>query len=462
MKRKDFKFLSRRRFLRGTGVALVGLPLLESVREGPASAATGAPPPRFINVHCSSGVNTDRFWPSLGRLEPTSFAGTGMEAVADYASRMVIPRGVHGYPIGTWSGHLEGTTQALTAAPMANELAQGISIDQLIARHVQGTQAFVLKPGGRDHGVPAFNSISYTAPGVLASAESSPDRAYRSMMGLGGGGGGATDDPLALKRRSVLDLVRGEFEELRTLDFSAEDRLKLEQHFALIRDVEVMVGSPEVVACELADVHLGELGMISADDVEVNANFPLATRLMVRIAALAVACGYSSSVVIQLGAAVAGSPMYRWDGIQHDYRHHPLSHGTTGDNDGDEVLGWQDMIFDIDRWNMAEFRQLLDLLDGYAEAEGRSLLDNTVVFYSNEFSHGQGHTTGDLPLAVFGGAGRFRLGESLVVQGSSADIAGTTDPGNSNRLLRTILDSLEVPPEGFSDGPSSAFEELLV
>jgi hypothetical protein len=124
------------------------------------------------------------------------------------------------------------------------------------------------------------------------------------------------------------------------------------------------------------------------------------------------------------------------------------------------VNGYLDMLYDIDLWNMAEFAKLLELLDSYPEADGKTLLDAVVVFYTNEFSHGQGHTTGDLPLAVVGGGGFFRLGESFVVDGSQADIAGTMQ-GNSNRMLATILASLGVSQDGFSDGEASPFSQLM-
>jgi hypothetical protein len=98
-------------------------------------------------------------------------------------------------------------------------------------------------------------------------------------------------------------------------------------------------------------------------------------------------------------------------------------------------------------------------MDGYDEGGGRSLLDNTVTLYSNEFSHGQGHTTGDLPYMLIGGAGYFKLGQSIVVQGGKADIAGEAQ-GTSNKLLATVLNAVGVPTPSFSDGPPGEFDEL--
>lgn len=456
---RSARFLSRRTFLRGAAGAAVGLPLLESIGASPLQAQSAKRLTRFLSFHSSSGVDTDRFWPAIGALNAASFQGKGTEALGPFASRLLIPRGVHGYPVGTWTGHSEGTCQALTAAAVSNGVAQGKSIDQVIADALnpQGREALVLRPGGRDLGVAAFNSISYRAPGQMANAESNPFLAYRSMMGMGTTQPAAGDEAslrLLARRQSVVDLVREEFEELKRIDLSQADRDKLDQHLQLVRDVENgMASNPSVVACNLDAPTAAQLDAIKQDTVESNENFPTMARLFAKIATLALACQYTRSAVLQWGAAVAGSPMYRWDGINHNYRHHPLSHGTTDDFNATAVSGYKDMLFAIDRWNVGEFAKLLTLLDGYKEQDGTSLLDNTVVLYTNEFSHGQGHTTGDLPIIIAGGGGYFNLGRSVVLNGSKADIGGVTGTGGqSHRMLCTILNAAGVPTPNWSGG----------
>ena len=462
---RSARFLSRRTFLQGAAGAAVGLPLLESIGAGPLQAQTAKRVTRFLSFHSSCGVETDRFWPALGALNEASFAGKGCEALAPFASRLLVPRGVHGYPVGTWSGHSEGTCQALTAAPLSNGLAQGRSIDQVIADALnpQGREALVVRPGGRDLGVAAFNSISYRSAGQMANAESNPFRAYRSIMGMGTAApapaaGDEAAERLLARRQSVFDLVREEFEDLRRIDLSQADRAKLEQHFQLIRDVENgMTGAPGVVACNLDAQTAQQLEAIKQDTVESNDNFPVMARLFAKIVALSLACQYTRSAVLQWGAAVAGAPMYRWDGIDHNYRHHPLSHGTTDDFNEAVVSGYKDMLFAIDRWNTGELAKLLGLLDTYQEQDGTTLLDNTVVLYSNEFSHGQGHTTGDLPLIIAGGAGYFQLGRSVLLNDSKADIAGVTGTaGQSHRLLCTVLNAAGVATPNWNGGTELA------
>jgi hypothetical protein len=456
---RSARFLSRRTFLRGAAGAAVGLPLLESIGTSPLQAQSAKRVTRFLSFHSSCGVETERFWPAIGALTEASFAGKGSEALAPFASRILIPRGVHGYPVGTWTGHSEGTCQALTSAPVANGLANGRSIDQVIADALnpQGREALVVKPGGRDLGVAAFNSISYRSAGQMAAAESNPFRAYRSMMGMGTAPPAADDEAavrLLARRQSVVDLVREEFQELQRLDLSAADRAKLDQHFQLVRDVENgMTGAPGVVACNLDAQTTEQLDAIKQDTVENNDNFPIMARLFAKIVTLSLACQYTRSAVLQWGAAVAGAPMYRWDGINHNYRHHPLSHGTTDDFNETAISGYKDMLFAIDRWNVGEFAKLLGLLDSYTEQDGTTLLDNTVVLYTNEFSHGQGHTTGDLPMVIAGGAGYFKLGQSLVLNGSKADIGGVTGTaGQSHRLLCTVMNAAGVPTPSWNGG----------
>ncbi len=453
------RFLSRRTFLRGAAGATLGLPLLESIGAGPLRAQGAAPITRFLSFHSSSGVDTDRFWPALGNLSAGSFTGRGTEALAPYASKILIPRGVHGYPVGTWTGHSEGTCQALTAAPLSEGRPQGASIDQTIANALnpQGREALVMRPGGRDLGVNEFNSISWRGPGEMVDAESNPYRTYRAIMGMGTSQPPPDDEAgqrLLLKRQSVIDLVREEFQDLKLLELSQADRAKLEQHFQLVRDVENgMTGAPGLVACSLDPTTAAAVEAIDENAVEANDNFPVMARLFVKIAALALACQYTRSAVLQWGAAVAGGPMYRWDGMNHSYRHHPLSHGTTDDFNEAAVSGYKDMLFAIDRWNISEFVKLLELLDGYEEQDGRTLLDNSVVLYTNEFSHGQGHTTGDLPIVVAGGAGYFALGRSLVLEGSNNDIAGVEGAnGQSHRLLCTVLNAVGVATPAFNGG----------
>jgi hypothetical protein len=95
--------------------------------------------------------------------------------------------------------------------------------------------------------------------------------------------------------------------------------------------------------------------------------------------------------------------------MMHSHWHHPLSHGTTNDFNDIEVAGKKDRLAEIDRWNVGELTKLLDMMDGYDEGGGGTLLDNSVTFTRTSSSTAR-DTTGDLPFMIIDGAGYFKQG----------------------------------------------------
>ena len=107
---------------------------------------------------------------AYGALTPASFTGTGMEPIASYAPKILLPRGLHQVPRGFGrdpSGgddHSRGVGCKLTAAPLADtteRYAQGVSVDQVIAKAVNpnGQGALNLMVGYRSKDV--LGCISY-------------------------------------------------------------------------------------------------------------------------------------------------------------------------------------------------------------------------------------------------------------------------------------------------------------
>jgi hypothetical protein len=150
----------------------------------------------------------------------------------------------------------------------------------------------------------------------------------------------------------------------------------------------------------------------------------------------------------------SGGPTFKWDGMNHEYNHHKLSHGKVRDDcfgastakGCDNVPGFLDMLFDIDRWHQRRFARLLERLDAYQEADGRSVLDNSAILYTNEMSDGKLHSFMDLPYILAGSAGgRFRqnLYYPLGPEGQ------TDNSAPHNRLLNTILNVMGIKSDWF-------------
>lgn len=457
----------RRWFLRGSLGATVGLPFLESLTPRAARAEAPAPPKRFLCFFNCNGVNMSRFFPSnFGALTPESFVGTALEPISAFAARSLIPRGIHtvprGYNLdgGAGDDHAKGMGHKLTAqflAATVDEYALGISVDQAIANAINppGRQALTLRVGRKKDGV--LGHISYTGPEQPVTGENNPWLAYQDFTGLASEAGeSAIPDAEALRRRSVLDLVNREFDDLRSADLSRSDQQKIEAHFDSIRDVEVSLAAS--VGCNLGAATEADLVALETANIDSDSEFARLARLQIDVIALSLACDYTRSATLQIGNG-AGGPVFTWDGMHHEYNHHKLSHGTTQDNGGADVSGYEQMLFDIDTWHMKQFNYLLTRLDAYQEGDGTSVLDNTVVAYANELSDGKSHDFKDLPWIVVGGAGYFKQGEYLQLTEHDPTL-GIEAP--HNKLLTMFMNAVGIPTTNFGGEKSLSGEfELL-
>jgi hypothetical protein len=171
-----------------------------------------------------------------------------------------------------------------------------------------------------------------------------------------------------------------------------------------------------------------------------DAQFKRLGRMQMDLIALGLACNHTRVATLQWGSG-AGGPTFKWDGMNHTYNHHKLSHGLDNDGaTGNAVAGYEDMLYNIDRWFAAEFAYLLDKLKSYDEGNG-TLLDNSVVLWINELSDGKAHDFRDIPCVIAGsGGGKLKQGQYLnmskVANALTAYIPDLDAP--HNKLLTTI------------------------
>jgi hypothetical protein len=241
---------------------------------------------------------------------------------------------------------------------------------------------------------------------------------------------------------------------------SKADRDKLQLHYDTVRDLEVSINS--TIACKLDPAREAELDGINPDAVSTDTEFKKVGRLQLDVLAMAIACG-ATRVGSMMWGSGAGGPIFTWDGMQHQYNHHKLSHGNTkDDNSGGTVDGYEDMLFAIDHWYAAELAYLLDKLSLYQEADGKTVLDNTAVVMMNELSHGKDHDFRDMPVLIAGSCGGyFKQGEYIKVT-ADANTKNDADAPH-NKLLTTLCNAMGVPETHFGApelGEDGEFEEL--
>jgi hypothetical protein len=466
------RVLSRRRFLRGAGGVALGLPFLEALAARSASAQT-APLKRFAVFFACNGVNMDRWFPNgaYGALTDAHLMGTANEALLPFRSKLLFPRGVHMSPRGYsrdgggGDDHGKGMAHKLTAqfADDSQWLARGPSIDQVLAQRINPGDGAQRQPAltlmvGRPAGYRGLDFVSYTEAGRSVAAINNPWTAYSQFIGLDNRSGppDPAQERLTRRRESVMDLVRGQFEDLQRADLSSTDRQKLDQHFSAVRDVEVRLAR-SAVSCGDSPLETRANAYRDAGDrVTENLEYPTIADLQVDIMALALACDYTRVATLHFDRG-SGGPIFQWEGMSHTYSHHKLSHGKTRDDCFDNstnpncgnVAGYEEMLFQIDSWHQRKLARLLSRLDGYTEADGRTVLDNSAILYTNELSNGRAHSFMDLPYIIAGGAAGYFKQSQYVLLGDGTNLPNDDRTAPHNRLLNTLINAMGVTSDYF-------------
>jgi len=453
----------RRAFLRTVGGLGIALPFLEGLPERSAFAQAGAAAaPSFGMFICTAnGVvqafrqEPEKFWPTqVGALTTEgmrAFAddrATGL--LADYASKLLIVRGVN-YPFSNRGcGHALGLAQCLTAAQPAGDaqraVATGISADTLIATelHPPGVEPLALYAGRK--GGYIDEKLSFRAASQVRAAEGNPWNVYQRLMGLVQPGTGASSgeaERLALRRRSVNDLVRDELNSLMNRpSLSSEDRNRLDLHFTSVRDIENNIANMASCSAERLDIPALQAMNEGSAFRRTDNTIEDVAKLQIDLAAFAFACNSSRVATLQIGDGTDGT-RYTINGVQAE-RFHWISHRQTSDgNDGEPIANAVEVHVAIDRLRMLTFKHLLDRFSSYSMPNG-SLLDASYALWTSHVAIGPSHAFNNLPIIIAGGAGGF------LRTGQYVDAGGV---GN-NRLLNTLITANGVRRNG---GPVADF-----
>jgi len=433
--------INRRRFLSGVGGAALALPFLESVRFG--SRANAGSPEKHVysffirqgNGCQQAGYNNEpeRFWPqALGPLTTASLASQTdrtLSVLADHAASLTLVRGTRFAFPGNGCGHSGGLNQVLTAANLTGEgkdtLATGESIDWFISRRVNtaGMEPLTLMAGPQSAYI--AHGLSYSGPTQLRGARNNPFAVYTTLMGLS-----ASPEVLqqiATRRKSVNDLVREEMQELLgNPELSTADRTRLDMHFQAIRDIEVGM------ACVLDDAKVSEMKAIQTQ-FEGNENRIKVAQFMLELTALAFACDATRTGTLQIGEGNDQTRYYVDGVLQNTF--HRISHRVDSDgSDGTPIPNADMLHHKIDLIFAGMFKFFLDKLASYPGPSGGTLLDDSVVVWTNDLSNGPPHSYSNVPQVLAGGAGGF------LKTGQYIDAGNVTH----NKLLNTIINAVGV------------------
>jgi hypothetical protein len=431
--------VNRRKFLTGIAGAAVALPVLESMRK--TFAAEPEKKVYSFFIRCGNGVQQagynnepERFWPrNLGPIDKTILgtqnADRALAVLADHAAKLTLVRGTRFAFPGIGCGHSGGLNQVLTAQNLTGEgattLAKGVSVDYFISqkKNPPGVDPLTLMSGPQSAYI--AHGLSYSGPGQLRGAKNNPFAVYTSLMGVS-----ASPEVLqqiATRRRSVNDLVRNEMSDLMgSPQLSKSDRDRLDMHFQSIRDLEVGM------ACTLSAERVTSMEQVKTV-FEANDNRLKVADMMCELAAMAFACDATRTGTLQIGMGNDGT-RYTVNGIQRN-TFHRISHRIDSDGSEGTPIDDADVLHhEIDKLFAGVFKRFLDKLDGYLGPSGGTLLDDSVVLWTNDLANGPPHSYSNIPNVLAGGAGGF------LKTGQYIDAGNVTH----NKFLNTIINAVGI------------------
>jgi len=369
---------SRRRFLRGAGVA-VCLPWLESLGGIVHAAEAGKEPRRLLLICLPLGIYRDSLIPkqSGGGYELPEY----LAPLAELRDRFTIVSGLE-HP-GVNGGHA-AQPRIFTGVPSAERNRR--SLDQYVAATLgQHTRfdSLALSAGANDFG--------WTDGGSMVPPEKNIGDAFARLFVEDG----AADKAKVLgeigRGKSILDHVLEEARDLETR-LSQRDREKLGEYFESVRATEKrLVKSEEWLHRPKPQVNARPPAPFAPDEIITN------LRGVCDLTHLAFKT--DSTRVITFG-------YFRQDtvavpGVNVGY--HNLSHHGQDEGNIAQLKRVERAFFD-------ELKTLLTNLRNTREGEA-SLLDRTTVLVTSNLGSGNSHSNKDLPVLLAGG--RFQHSQHM-------------------------------------------------
>jgi len=432
------KHLSRRTFLRGTGV-VVGLPFLDAmVPAWTALAQTAASPkPRMGFMYLPHGAIMEAWTPATEGtgfelspiLKPLAPFQKQLTIVSQLQNKGAIAPPVHALQPGTWL--------SCTLPEMGQDPHGGITADQIAAAHIgQDTPLPSIEVategrGGsgacdRSYGCSYGNTISFRTPTTPLPMESDPKKLFERLFGQGDTA--QERKAIAKQYSSILDLVSQEAADLqRSLD--GPDRARLGDYLESVREIERRVQKMEAQ----------DLTSLDLPDVPVGPNFDQRLNLMFDMIALAYQANLTR-VFTYMMAGEGSNVTYNHIGVSDAF--HPLSH-----HQNDKAK--KDRLIKIQTYHSQVFAKFLDTLSKMPDGDG-SVLDHSILLYGSNMSNSNAHDEYPLPtIVVGGGAGKVKGNQHLRYP----------DKTPLANLLQTLLDRAGVPVEKFGDS-TGIFSEV--
>jgi hypothetical protein len=412
--------LSRRRFIQTAGVTIT-LPMLPSLLHTPNASAQQACAPvrRFVAYMFPNGHKMDEH-------KPTGTGGAGsawslppmLASMQDLKQHLTFVAGLENQQRRRENGdHAIGCGALLTARkPTKNEKVTNTSIDQVIAeaigpcRGIASIQLGTHNQGPSDtFGTDYTRSISWVgqkmanADGTVTypqgaatplGKEIDPKKAFDRLFA--GVDPGQTDTEAQMRlalRKSVLDTALAEGQSLLSR-LNAEDRIKVDELFTGIRALETEIqNTAPPAACTPPTA--------PATGLTQNQNFQVQLTTMHELMAIALQCDITRVITFMMGDALNNRNLSFVPDVAAaggEAADHTVSHHT---GDAALVAKFRAMVL----WKQEQIASFVRRLSTLTDADGQSVLHNSLVWISSDLADGNRHNHDDKPILLAGTLG---------------------------------------------------------
>jgi hypothetical protein len=439
---------NRRRFLQGAAGASMALPWLESLAKGTSKGSR--PPIRLAIFYVPIGVVRRGFFPGeqdattpkftssqeaipvdveipVGLRPLTSLTAT-QQPLERVKGKVTLITGMDRFYKNGSDVHAQcGSCFLSSATP--DSVATSVyplarTLDHVVADHVAGGTPFrTLELSCNSHKDNKesiyFDNISWYGTEHVAPSIRDPRKAFRRLFG--------TQEMEAY--RNITDLV---MEDARSMQkqLSHSDRAKFAEYFDSIRTIEEQMDKRERLKIDLSQVSLNE---------PTDAYLPRGEyiRLMGDLMVAALQTGLTNVATLMIGPERWDTPYLFESLFDKPMSHHQMSHNQHQ---------YLNELLRVDHFHMQQYAYLVEKMDSVKEANGTSLLDNTIFTYGSGLGDGATHQYTDLPIIVAGGGG------GQLIAGQHLHCAEGTPLAN---LWLTHAQAMGLPAKRFADSTQS-------
>ncbi|KAA5546195.1 DUF1552 domain-containing protein [Roseiconus nitratireducens] len=424
---------SRRRFLRGSGVAMA-LPWMHSLARGQQAQAAESdsdtrldqPPVRTAFLFMPNGVNPSNWTPAVDPESPESYTLSPMlQPLSDVKDECILLENLYHPNLNMGNGHWPKVPAFLSGGHVLRTSGRdmntgGVSADQLLAQKIGSQTPLPSLELGVDAAYTGVDNvgggftriygshIAWRDPSTPVPKEIIPqlafDRLFRGSRTTPVSGFNPDQaeviKSLQTDETSVLDLV---LEDAKGLErkIGRDDRTKLDEYLESVRSVERRIES--AMKPQRRWINEGEIGVVRPGPGIPEQHIEH-VRLMLDIMVLAFWTDTTRVATFMMGNAQTGRNFSFIDGVKSSF--HGISHHR---NEPDRIAEYEK----IGTWHVAQLAYVLQKMKSLSEGDA-TLLDHCMVFWGTTIRDGNRHDVENLPLILAGrGGGTIRTGRRL-------------------------------------------------